>query len=159
MTARVATDDTSSAPNEQLLPRRQLLKTLSLGALAASTASLDSVSCALAAQSPGTGKVVFVLFRRPDLTHEQSLAEWKGQAHVALVRKIPGLQKWTQNHPSSVPGPGMADGIGELWFVDAQSLSKAMSSPEMAAAGEDAKRFLDMEKTYAALVSEHTILG
>jgi hypothetical protein len=53
----------------------------------------------------------------------------------------------------------MADGIGELWFVDAQSLSKAMSSPEMAAAGEDAKRFLDMEKTYAALVSEHTILG
>jgi hypothetical protein len=53
----------------------------------------------------------------------------------------------------------LPDGIGELWFADAQSMSKGMSSPEMAAAGEDARRFLDMEKTFALIVVENALVG
>jgi hypothetical protein len=53
----------------------------------------------------------------------------------------------------------LPDGIGELWFADAEVMGKAMSSTEMAAAGEDAKRFLDMEKTFAMIVEEKTIIG
>ena len=52
----------------------------------------------------------------------------------------------------------MPVGIGELWFENAQALSAAMKSPEMAAAGEDAKRFLDMAKTYAVVVEEETVI-
>jgi hypothetical protein len=36
-------------------------------------------------------KVLFVLFRKADLSHEQCLAEWSGMQHVSTVRKVPGL--------------------------------------------------------------------
>ena len=41
-------------------------------------------------------KVMFVIFRRSDLTRDQCLDQWKGERHGALVRKTPGLRKWTQ---------------------------------------------------------------
>jgi uncharacterized protein (TIGR02118 family) len=100
-------------------------------------------------------KVVFVLFRRADLTHEQSLAEWNGKRHTSIVGKIPGLKKWVQNHVISVPGDPAPDGIGELRFDN----TEAMNSPEMAAAVEDAKNFLDMERTYALVVDEKAVIG
>jgi hypothetical protein len=52
-----------------------------------------------------------------------------------------------------------ADGVGELWFESAEATAKAMTSPEMAAAVEDAKRFLDMTRTYALTVDETTIVA
>jgi hypothetical protein len=45
--------------------------------------------------------------------------------------------------------------VSELWFDSPE----AMTSPEMAAAVEDAKRFLDMVKTYALVVDEKRVLG
>jgi uncharacterized protein (TIGR02118 family) len=104
-------------------------------------------------------KVIFVLFRRADLTHEQSLAEWNGTKHVSLARKLPGLRKWVQNQVISLPTEHAADGIGELWFDSKEALEQAMASPQMAAAVEDAKRFLDMERTYAVVVNEQTVIG
>jgi uncharacterized protein (TIGR02118 family) len=104
-------------------------------------------------------KVLFVLFRKVDLTHERCLAEWNGERHVSIVGKCPGLKKWVQNHVTSMPSEAAPDGIGELWFDDAQALERAMNSPEMAAAVEDAKRFLDMSKTYALVVEEKTPIG
>jgi uncharacterized protein (TIGR02118 family) len=52
-----------------------------------------------------------------------------------------------------------ADGIGELWFDRKAAMEQAMNSPEMAQAAEDAKRFLDMERTYALVVDEKTVFG
>jgi hypothetical protein len=71
------------------------------------------------------------------------------------VRKTPGLRRWVQNHVGTLPTSAAPDGIGELWFEG----SGAMESAEMAAAVEDAKRFLDMDKSYALLVEEKQILG
>jgi uncharacterized protein (TIGR02118 family) len=141
--------------------RRRWFTTLGLGALAVSALPLAMPGTALSADSEGKGKgkIVFILFRRQDLSHEQSVAEWIGAKHVALVRKVPGLQKWVQNHPTAAGGSGAPDGIGELWFADAEAVAKAMNSQEMAAASEDAKRFLDMEKTFAIAVSERTLIG
>ena len=34
-----------------------------------------------------------------------------------------------------------------------------MNSPQMASAVEDAKRFLDMERSYALVVDEKTVFG
>ena len=100
-------------------------------------------------------KVLFVIFKKPNLSHEHCLAEWAGQQHTSTVKKIPGLKKWIQNHVGTLPNEAAPDGIGELWFDS----SDAMQSPEMGAAAEDAKRFLDMSKTYALAVEEKRILG
>ena len=61
-------------------------------------------------------KLVFVLFRRAVLTHEQSLAQWNGEQHKSIVRTIPDLKRWVQKHAIDVPTEAAADGIGELWF-------------------------------------------
>lgn len=104
-------------------------------------------------------KVLFVLFKRADLSHDQALAEWRGPQHIAIVRKVPGLKQWVQNHGVEVPHERAADGIGELWFDSLDAMQQAMRSPQMAAAVEDAKRFLDMERTYALVVHEETVMG
>jgi uncharacterized protein (TIGR02118 family) len=100
-------------------------------------------------------KVLFVVYRTAGMSHEQCLAEWRGQKHVSIVKRIRGLTKWTQNHVGELPNDSAPDGIGELWFDGPES----MQSPEMAAAVEDAKRFLDMGKTYAVVVDEKPILA
>jgi uncharacterized protein (TIGR02118 family) len=69
------------------------------------------------------------------------------------------LKKWVQNHAAALPREAAADGIGELWFDSAAAMEQAMSSPQMAAAVEDAKRFLDMGRTYALVVDEKTVIG
>jgi hypothetical protein len=71
------------------------------------------------------------------------------------VRKTPGLTRWVQNHVGTPPTAAAPDGIGELWFDG----PGAMESAEMGAAVEDARRFLDMERTYALVVEERRILG
>jgi uncharacterized protein (TIGR02118 family) len=103
-------------------------------------------------------KVIFVLQRRADLTREQCLAHWSGEQHLAIAGKLPGLTRWVQNHVSGGPTDPVCDGIGELWFASSELMNAALSSPEMAAAVEDAKRFLDMERTGMILVEEKTLI-
>ena len=103
-------------------------------------------------------KLLFVLFKKDGISHEQCLKEWNGEAHKSIVNKVPGLIKWTQNHVPELPNESASNGIGELWFKDAQALQAAMNSPEMVAAVEDAKRFLNMEKTYALIVDEKNVM-
>ena len=141
-----------------VLDRRHFLTSaVAVAATAATVLGSTGAAAQQSENSSGSAKIIFVLFKRGDLTHEESVAEWIGPLHTGIVRKVPGLRRWVQNHPS-MPPTGMADGIGELWFDSADAMARAMKSPEMAAAGEDAKRFLDMEKTYALVVSEKTII-
>jgi uncharacterized protein (TIGR02118 family) len=142
--------------------RRQFLNAGSAGILAGAAASLlrrGPVARVEAAARSGHAKVVFVLFRRADVSHEQCLAAWKGEQHVSIVKKVPGLRRWVQDHVASLPHEGAADGIGELWFDDAAARKHGMESPQMAAAVEDAKRFLDMGRSYALVVDEHVVIG
>lgn len=104
-------------------------------------------------------KVIFVLHRRADLTREECLDQWAGERHVSVVGKLPGLVKWRQNHVISAPGEAICDGIGELWFTSADAMNAALASPEMGVAVDDAKNFLDMERTGLIIVDERTILG
>ena len=104
-------------------------------------------------------KLVFVLFRKANLSHKQCLARWNGEQHTSIVRMIPGLKRWVQNHATTVPSEAAPDGIGELWFDSQAAMEQAMNSRQMAAAVEDAKRFLDMERTYALVVDEKTVFG
>jgi uncharacterized protein (TIGR02118 family) len=73
-------------------------------------------------------KLIFVLFRRSDLSHDESLDQWSGEQHTSIVRTIPGL-KWSQNYAITLPGDAAADGIGELWFDSPAAMEQAMNSP------------------------------
>jgi uncharacterized protein (TIGR02118 family) len=104
-------------------------------------------------------KVIFVLHRRADLTREQMAEHWSGEQHTSIVNRVPGLTRWVQNHVMSAPGEPICDGIGELWFESDEAVQQALSSPEMGAAVEDAKRFLAMEKTGLIIVEEKPVVG
>ncbi len=104
-------------------------------------------------------KVMFVIQRRPDLTRQQCLAEWSGERHVSVLQELPGLTKWRQNHVTADSGESICDGIGELWFDDDHAMTAALNSPQMGAAVEDARNFLDMDQTGMILVEEKTIIG
>jgi uncharacterized protein (TIGR02118 family) len=99
-------------------------------------------------------KVIFVVHRKEGITLEQMNAGWKGDSHADTVKKLPGLVKFTQNHVMGPPGPTICDGIGELWFESDAAMEKALGSPEMGAAVESAKAFLDMERTGLLIVRE-----
>ena len=99
-------------------------------------------------------KVIFVLQRKPGMTREECSGIWAGEQHTSIVGKIPGLTRWVQNHVISAPGEPVCDGIGELWFDSDEVMHSALASPEMAAAVEDARTFLDMDKTGLVIVEE-----
>ncbi len=103
-------------------------------------------------------KVIFTLHRRADQTREQCYEHWAGQQHTSIVKSVPGLRRWVQNRVSAASNGSACDGIGELWFDSPAALEQALNSPEMAATAEDAKRFLDMERTAMVIVSEDTII-
>ena len=134
--------------------RRSLLKLLSLGLAAAACTK----GYASAAEAPHA-IVAFVLYRKAGLSHEQSITEWNGERHIAIVKQVPGLRRWVQNHVTSAPNDSAPDGIGELWFDGVKELEQAMGSPQMGAAVEDAKRFLDMERSYALVVDAKDIIA
>jgi uncharacterized protein (TIGR02118 family) len=104
-------------------------------------------------------KLLFILFRRADLTHEQAVAEWSGPGHLSAVKALPGIRRWVLNWPITAPKGSQSDGVAELWFDSAETLEHAMRSPEMAAAVEDGRRFLDMERTHSLIVEEKTLIG
>ena len=104
-------------------------------------------------------KIIFILQRRRDRSRDECLRYWSGPTHTAVVTKLPGLTKWVQNHVVGAPGDPVCDGVGELWFESDEAMNEALHSPEMAAAVEDAKNFLDMERTGLLIVREKTIVG
>jgi uncharacterized protein (TIGR02118 family) len=104
-------------------------------------------------------KIIFILQRRTDLSREQCQAYWRGEKHRSVVSRIPGLRKWVQNHVVGGPGEAACDGVGEMWFDNDAAMNQALSSAEMGAAVEDAKNFLDMQRTSVFVVSEETMIG
>ena len=55
------------------------------------------------------------------------LAAWSGQRHVSVVKQLPGLTTWRQNHVSSNSGEAICDRIGELWFDGDEAMNAALN--------------------------------
>ena len=104
-------------------------------------------------------KVIFVLYCRADITHEECMAAWNDRQHTRLVKRIKHLVKHVRNAAVQLPFAGATDGIGELWFPTAEDMNAALSSPEFNAAVMDAQRFLDLSRTYAIVVDEIPVIG
>ena len=59
-------------------------------------------------------------------------------AHVPLVHPLPGLRAFTWSKPRPLGGSPLVYLVAQLDFDDAESMTTALRSPEMAAAGADA---------------------
>lgn len=104
-------------------------------------------------------KVIFILQRKSGMSREACLDYWAGEHHTSLVRKLPGLTGWIQHHVVWAPTePAACDGVGELSFGHDDAMQAALNSPEMAAAVEDARNFLDMEKTGMIIVEDQVVV-
>ena len=60
------------------------------------------------------------------------------ERHVALVRAIPGLERFTISLPNGDGAPYL---VAELWFADGDAQSTAGTSAEMAAARADSATY------------------
>lgn len=105
-------------------------------------------------------KIIFILQRKSGTTREECLDYWASERHISIVRRLPGLTHWVQNHVVAAPAePAACDGVGELSFESDEVMQAALNSPEMAAAVEDAQNFLDMDKTGLVIVEEQTVVA
>lgn len=119
----------------------------------------DALSTSTEMSKSCTGaKLIFVLYCRADITHEECIERWNDRQHTRLVKRIPHLVKHVRNATVQLPFAGATDGIGELWFPSAAQMDAALNSLEFNAAVLDAQRFLDLGKTYAIVVNEIAVI-
>ena len=104
-------------------------------------------------------KMMFMVYRKPDLTREQCCAEWTGDQHMALVHKLGGLKRYIQNVGTGEQPSGAPDGVGELWFDDAAAMDQMLASTAWDDASEDSLRFIDPTRAYALTVDETLRIG
>lgn len=102
-------------------------------------------------------KMISLLVRKPDITHEQFLAHWS-TVHTALAKEIPQLVRYRQN---VLPGgaSGEVDGIAELWFSDAAGRDAFRASEAGQRWIADNANFLDNGRCRHFVVDEKAIVG
>ena len=99
-------------------------------------------------------KVLSLLTRRPEFTHEQFVKHWL-EIHAPLAHAVPGIRRYVQSHivgtrtRADVPETDVqVDGIAELWYDDAAALARAAATPEMKRLTDDGALFIGRIKTF-----------
>jgi uncharacterized protein (TIGR02118 family) len=107
-------------------------------------------------------KVVGLLTRKPELTHEQFVQHWLN-IHGPLARAVPGVRRYVQSHivgtrtRPDIPETDIEiDGIAELWYDDQAALARAAATPEMKRLTDDGALFIGQIKSY--VVKEKQII-
>ena len=72
-------------------------------------------------------KVMVLLARRPDLTHEE-FVDWWLERHVLLAGDLPHVRRATLNVVDGDPDGSGFDGVGELWFDSIADMEAAYAS-------------------------------
>lgn len=121
-------------------------------------------------------KLVFVNYRRADLTPEEFQRHWL-EVHAPLVcgmQDAIGIRRYVQNHPlppealakyASARGmdpEDMPDGITEAWWDSAEDMDAAFASEEGQQAAqlmlEDERKFVDSTRSLVILSEQRTII-
>lgn len=72
-------------------------------------------------------KVMILLTRRPDLTHEE-FVQWWLERHIVIAGDLPHVRKATLNVVLDDPDAAGFDGVGELWFDSITDMEAAYAS-------------------------------
>jgi uncharacterized protein (TIGR02118 family) len=106
-------------------------------------------------------KLIYCITRKPGMEVEEFQRYWR-ETHGPIAGAIPGLRRYVQCH--TVPElyaretpPGF-DGAAELWFDDLDAMRTAMRSPEVAAALEDEKNFIDHTRVASFVTVEKAVV-
>jgi uncharacterized protein (TIGR02118 family) len=105
-------------------------------------------------------KAIYLIRRKPGMSPEDFHRYWR-EVHGAIAARIPGLRRYVQCHAMATAGDSEPayDGAAEVWFDDLEALRRAVASPEYAAAREDERRFIDLERTALILTEEVPIVA
>ena len=107
-------------------------------------------------------KLIYCITRRPELSVEEFQRYWR-EVHGPIAARIPGLRRYLQCHvlPELYGGERTPayDGAAELWYDDLAAWEAARRSPEVRAAVEDERNFIDHSKTVLFFTEEHVIVG
>ena len=107
-------------------------------------------------------KLIYCISKKPELSIEEFQTYWR-ETHGPIAAKIPGLRRYVQCHtaPETYGGqrePGF-DGAAELWWDDMESMRAAMGSPEVQAALEDEKNFIDHSRVASFVTIEKPVVS
>lgn len=95
-----------------------------------------------------------------DVSREEALRHWLDE-HARLVRQVPGVRGYVQDHCVEGPEGGGAPytGLGEVWFDSFEEAAAAIRSPEWSVVIDDADTFMDLRTVVAAWADEHEIIS
>lgn len=102
-------------------------------------------------------KSMHFLKRKPGLTVERFQEYWR-TTHADLIKRIPGLRKYTQCHTllsGYRKGEPAYDGVAEIWYDDVETMRRIADLPESRAALADGEDFLDVSKGALIVTEEH----
>jgi len=107
-------------------------------------------------------KVVGLLSRKPELTHEQFVRHWL-EIHGPLAHAVPGIRRYVQSHivgtrtrPDIPETDVEIDGIAELWYDDQDALARAAPAPHNNRRNHDGALFIGRIKSF--IVDEKQII-
>lgn len=86
-------------------------------------------------------KVISLITKKPDMSFEEFEHYWL-KVHGEMVKKLPYLRGYTQNHRISHDDKKAGDGIVELWFDSKEDMEKAFASPEGKEVEKDNAKFI-----------------
>ncbi len=106
-------------------------------------------------------KLIYCITRKQGLSVEEFQRYWR-VTHGPIAGRISGLRRYVQCHtvPESYTGDRAPayDGAAELWFDDMDALREAMASPEVEAAREDERNFIDHSRVFSIITEEKPVL-
>jgi len=97
-------------------------------------------------------KMVQLLVKRDDYTHEAFVERWRGE-HAEMAKDLPGLQKYATAVPND-PERSSHDGVVELYFEDMAALAEAFDSEIAQEVQDDAAEFIDLGAGPRLIVEE-----
>ena len=106
-------------------------------------------------------KLIYCISKKPDMTVEDFQAYWR-DVHAPIAGAIPGLRRYVQCHvvPETYGAQNKPayDGAAELWFDDLDAMRTAMRTPEVVAALEDEKNFIDHSRVASFITVEKPVV-
>jgi uncharacterized protein (TIGR02118 family) len=92
-------------------------------------------------------KLIALLKRKPEMTHEQFTRRWLDE-HIKISSRMPGLRGYriniaTPRQPEGTAEP-IYDGTAELWWDSIDDMEAAFASDSGVAGGADADLFADV---------------
>ncbi|SOE86821.1 conserved hypothetical protein [Burkholderia sp. YR290] len=104
-------------------------------------------------------KVCTLFKRKKGLSVSEYQSYWRG-AHPELVRRLPGVRRYAQNHPlpeTFDATPPIYDGVVELYFDDSAALKHLSTTQEYQDLNADEEQFVDRSTIQLVFTEEHVL--